>query len=109
MSDTIEAPALADTTAIEYSPARLRVEAHLMIVTCMQAPIAEANRDDEAADPFAANDERLARWIVEKAEEAYQQGIADTIDLMGGGDRIQVSVDGKLTEAIVRERPGVTP
>lgn len=111
MSDTIATPALADTTAIEYSPTRLRAEAHVMIDVCMQAPIKEANRDDPAADPFAANDERLARWIVEKAEEAYQQGITDTVALLGNGRRVNVYNDsaGTVTEAIMLDRPGVTP
>jgi len=111
MSDTIATPALADTTAIEYSPTRLRAEAHLMIDVCMVKPAAEDPAPDPAVAPFGADDERLARWIVEKAEEAYQQGISDTVDLLGNGRRVDVYNDsaGTVTQAIMLDRPGVTP
>lgn len=111
MSDTIATPALADTTAIEYSPTRLRAEAHLMIDLCMSRPASLEEAADKAVAPFGADDERLARWIVEKAEEAYQQGISDTVDLLSNGRRVNVYNDsaGTLTQAIMLDRPGVTP
>lgn len=111
MSDTIETPALADTTAIEYSPTRLRAEAHLMLNAWMSQPATPQGDGDSTVALFAEADERLARWIVEKAEEAYQQGISDTVDLLGNGRRVNVYNDsaGTVTEAIMLDRPGVTP
>lgn len=111
MSDTIETPALADTTAIEYSPTRLRAEAHLMLHDLGYLALKEPPQTDPAPATFAQSDEALARWIVEKAEEAYQQGISDTVDLLGKGRRVNVYNDsaGTVTEAIMLDRAGVTP